>query len=276
MKSDLCTFDITTGETTVVLSSDRHIEAPNWTPDNTALIVNGSGRLFRVPLKDPRLILIDTDFVIDNNNDHGLSPDGKTLAITNSPDADTRQIYTLPATGGIPKPVNHPGKAYWHGWSPDGTTLTYTALRDGAFQICTIPVAGGDETQLTRDFDHCDGPDYSADGAWIWFNGERAGQVDLYRVAVTGGAPEQMTFDDTVNWFPHPSPDGAHVVYLCYPPGTRGHPADLDVSLRIMPQTGGDSRELVAIYGGQGSLNVPCWSPDSRRFAFMRYTRPKS
>ncbi len=275
MKSELCTFDITNGDITVVFATDRHIEAPNWTPDNKALIVNGSGRLFRVPFETPRLILIDTDFVIDNNNDHGPSPDGKTLAITNSPDADTRQIYTLPATGGSPTPVNHPGKAYWHGWSPDGATLTYTALRNGTFQICTIPVAGGTETQLTTNFDYCDGPDYSADGVWIWFNGERAGQVDLFRIPATGGGSEQMTFDDAVNWFPHPSPDGAHVVYLAYPTGTQGHPADLDVSLRLMPQTGGETRNALTLFGGQGTINVPSWSPDSNHFAFVRSARPK-
>ena len=273
MKSELCTVDIETGQVEVVLKTDRHIEAPNWTRDGAALIVNGQGRLFRVEFADPRLKLIDTDFAIDLNNDHGLSPDGKQIAITNNTDVDVREIFILPSEGGTPVRVPHPGRAYWHGWSPDGATLTYTALREGVFEICTIQVAGGEETQLTEGFDHCDGPDYSADGNWIWFNGEKDGQVDLYRVSPKGGTPERMTNDAAVNWFPHPSSDGNNIVYLAYPPGTEGHPGGLDVELRLMSQSGGESRLLVSLFGGQGTINVPSWSPDSRACAFVRYER---
>jgi|TARA_B110000114_G_C14760406_1_gene264620 Tol biopolymer transport system component len=120
-------------------------------------------------------------------------------------------------------------------------------------------------------FDHVDGPDYSPDGQWIWFNGERAGRVDLWRVRLDGTDLERMTDDDLVNWFPHPSPDGEHVLFLAYPAETKGHPADLDVSLRLMPMAGGPPCDIAEVFGGQGTINVPCWAPDAKRFAFMRY-----
>ncbi|WP_019954569.1 TolB family protein [Yoonia vestfoldensis] len=124
---------------------------------------------------------------------------------------------------------------------------------------------------MTDAFDHCDGPDYTPDGAWIWFNAERDGAVDLWRIRPDGTNLEQMTDDAAVNWFPHPSPDGLHILYLAYPPRTKGHPANLDVTLRLMPAAGGTPRDLVHLHGGQGTINVPCWAPDSRRFAFMRF-----
>ena len=183
-------------------------------------------------------------------------------------------IYTLPASGGTPRRVTEHARSYWHGWSPDGQTLTYTAKRGETFQIHTIPVTGGAETRITEGFDHCDGPDYTPDGAWIWFNGEKDGAVDLWRVRPDGRDLERMTEDADVNWFPHPSPDGEWVVYLAYAPGTQGHPADRDVALRLMPASGGAARTLTTLRGGQGTINVPSWAPDGKRFAFVRYPAP--
>ncbi|MHA7774842.1 TolB family protein [Roseibium sp. M-1] len=274
MKSILAEIDIETGTETVHFETDLHLEAPNWTPDGTALIVNGGGRLYRVRLDSPALEEIDTGFATSLNNDHGLSPDGKLLAISDKSELGASCIYILPAAGGVPERVTTEIPSYWHGWSPDGKQLAYVGKRpetDGSFQVFTIDVDGTGERQLTRDFDHCDGPDYSPDGLWIWFNGERAGSVQLWRMRTDGSDLEQMTNDERVNWFPHPSPDGRHVAYLAYEPGTTGHPADRNVELRLLPAAGGTPRVLLRLFGGQGTLNVPSWAPDSRRFAFMRY-----
>ena len=271
MKSTLCTFDITTGTSLTILETERHIEAPNWTPDGRALLVNGGGRLFRVALEAPDLAEIDTGFAERLNNDHGISPDGSLLVISDRSRTEGSCIYTLPANGGTPKRVTENIPSYWHGWSPDGATLTYTAKRGATFQIFTIPVGGGVERQITEGFDHCDGPDYSADGNWIWFNGERSGSVQLWRVRPDGSDLQQMTDDAHVNWFPHPSPDGRHVVYLGYGPGTKGHPAGQEVELRLMPAEGGAPEILCALFGGQGTINVPSWAPDSRQFAYVHY-----
>lgn len=271
MTSEICTYDLATGEVQVVLATDRLVEAPNWTRDGAALIVNGGGRLYRVALVAPGLTPIDTGFAIALNNDHGISPDGKRLAISDKTETGKSRIYTLPIGGGTPKLVTPEEFSYWHGWSPDGETLAYAARRGETFQIYTCPVEGGRERQMTDSFDHCDGPDYSSDGKWLWFNGEADGAVDLWRVPAEGGAAERMTDDDRVNWFPHPSPCGGVVLYLAYPPGTEGHPRDRDVALRLLGQRDGSVRTLVDLRGGQGTINVPCWAPDGGRFAFVRY-----
>jgi Tol biopolymer transport system component len=273
MISELCTIAIRPGSTPrLVLTHEGHIEAPNWHPDGD-LIVNGGGLLFRVPLDSPQLIPIDTQFATGLNNDHGLSPDAQTLALSDKTETGQSCIYLMPVAGGTLRRVTALTPSWWHGWSPDGQRLVYAAVRakGGPVGIWSCALDGSDETCVTADFDHADGPDYSADGHWIWFNGERAGAVDLWRVRPDGTGLQRMTDDAAVNWFPHPSPDGAHVVYLAYPPGTRGHPGDLPVHLRLMPQDGGPARDLVALHGGQGTINVPSWAPDSSALAFVRY-----
>lgn len=273
MKSELCIYDLGSGTVTSVLVTDRLIEAPNWTPDGAALIVNGDGRLYRLALDRREMVQIDTGGLDQLNNDHGISPDGRRLAISDRSRGGASEIYTLPMGGGTPEPLGAARPAYWHGWSPDGATLAYVGKRAGVFEVCTMPATGGEETVLTRGFDHCDGPDYTPDGRWIWFNGETDGSVDLWRIPARGGAPERMTADERVNWFPHPSPDGRQVLYLAYESGTEGHPRDRDVELRIMPAGGGAALRLLKLFGGQGTINVPCWAPDARRFAFVRYAR---
>ncbi|WP_068110582.1 TolB family protein [Tropicimonas marinistellae] len=271
MRSELVVYDLGAETQEIVLRSEHHIEAPNWMPGDAALLVNSNGRLFRVPLADPALEAVDTGFATGLNNDHGISPDGTRIAISDKTETGQSCIYTIPIGGGAPERVTAEVPSYFHGWSPDGAQLAYAGFRGAEAEIFTCPAAGGPERQITFDFDHCDGPDYTPDGAWIWFNGEMDGAVDLWRVRPDGTGLERMTSDDSVNWFPHPSPDGKHVLYLAYPPGTEGHPADLDVSLRLMPAEGGDSREVLPLFGGQGTINVPCWASDARRFAFVRY-----
>lgn len=272
MRSELAIFDPASDTVETVLKTDRLIEAPNWMPDGRALIVNGGGRLLRVALDgSPELKEIDTGFAVMLNNDHGISPDGRTFAISDKTEDGASCIYTLPVSGGTPKRVTANVPSYWHGWSPDGKTLAYTAKRDEGFDIYTCPAEGGEEICLTSGFEHCDGPDYTPDGQWIWFNGQRSGRMQLWRMRSDGSAPEQMSDDERVNWFPHPSPDGRQVLYLAYENGVDGHPRDHHVELRMMRAAGGRPRVLLQIFGGQGSINVPCWAPDSSRFAFVRY-----
>ncbi len=271
MTSELCTHDLRTGETRVVLRHAGVIEAPNWHPGGF-LIVNGGGRLFRVPLDAPRLEAIPTGAVSGLNNDHGLSPDARRLAISAKSETGDSCIHLMPVAGGEPARVTPRTPSWWHGWSPDGARLAYAAARDGRrVGVMTCALDGSDERPLAEGFDHADGPDYAPDGAWVWFNGERGGRVDLWRVRPDGTELQRMTEGGTVDWFPHPSPDGRHVLFLAYPPGTGGHPAGLDVALRLMPQEGGPSREVLRLRGGQGTVNVPCWAPDGGAFAFVRY-----
>ena len=271
MKSLLQVYDLAGGQIETLLELDGHYEAPNWHQNRNELLINGGGRLYRVPLDDPALHLVDTGFCKALNNDHGISPDGSAFYITDKTETGKACIYKMPLDGGVPQRLTENVPSYWHGVSPDGLTLTYAGFRDGVCQIMTAHTDGSNETVLTQGFTHCDGPDFSGCGQWIWFNGEKDGAVDLWRMRLDGSALQQMTDDSRINWFPHPSPDGRHVLYLSYPEGTKGHPANMQVRLRLMPAEGGDARDLVNLFGGRGTLNVPCWAADSRRFAFVSY-----
>ena len=260
------------GERRVVYETRSHIEAPNWTLDGEYLIYNSQGLLYRIPAEGGTPEQIDTGTVIGLNNDHGISPDGTQLVISSrSPVDSTSWIYTMPIEGGEPTLVVDEGPAYWHGWSPDGTTLAYVGLRNGDYDIYTVPVEGGPETRLTEAPGLDDGPDYSPDGEYIYFNSVRTGTMQIYRMKPDGSDEEQLTFDEYNDWFPHPSPDGQWIVFISYEPDVEGHPANKDVMLRIMPVNGGEVRVLAELFGGQGTINVPSWSPDSREVAFVSY-----
>lgn len=272
MKSILEIFDLPAGRSRPVLTHDGMIEAPNWDPAGGSLLVNGEGRLYRVPLDAPRLEPVDTGFATRCNNDHGISPDGKTIVISNHRDRGS-EIFLMPATGGTPRLVSPDAPSWWHGWSPDGKRLAYVAARGGSrvIDVYTIAVEGGEETRLTMGEGHCDGPDYAPDGSRIYYNCDRDGHAQIWVMNADGSDQRKLFADDHVNWFPHPSPDGRHLLYLAYPPGTLGHPANLPVALCLCTPEGKDRRRVLEFNGGQGTINVPCWSPDGTAFAYMRY-----
>ena len=272
MRSVLETYVVATGEVHQVLWVEGRIEAPNWDPSGGSLLVNGGGRLFRVPLDAPKLVPVDTGFAVRCNNDHGISPDGGMIVISSHTDRGS-EIFTLPAAGGVPVAVTQHAPSWWHGWSPDGARLAYVAARGGrrVVDVYTIEVGGGEETRLTGGEGHCDGPDYSADGGSIYYNCDRTGHAQIWVMALDGSGQRQLFADEYVNWFPHPSPDGKWLVYLAYPPGTTGHPADLPVALVLCQPEGGKRRRVGEFTGGQGTINVPSWAPDSHAFAYVRY-----
>jgi Tol biopolymer transport system component len=271
LESTLETIEVGTGERNVVYQAKDHFEAPNWSRDSSSLIFKQEGKLYSILLGENEPKLIDTGFADRCNNDHGLSPDGDLLAISHSPEGKSL-IYVLPAEGGEPSLVTKLGPSYWHGWSPDGKTLAYCAERNGEYDIYTIPAVGGSETRLTDAPGLDDGPDYSPDGKFIYINSERTGLMKIWRISPDGKAQEQVTFDtDYADWFPHPSPDGRWLVFLSYDKSVEGHPPNKEVVLRVMAMDGGQPKVLTRFFGGQGTINVPSWSPDSKRFAFVSY-----
>ncbi len=271
LHSSLETIDIETGERDVVLTLPAHFEAPNWSPDGTYFLFNSGGRIFRLPVEGGEPELVDAGFAVRSNNDHGISPDGQTLIISDSAEEGVSIVYTLPIEGGEPRRVTEHGPSYWHGVSPDGQTLAYVGRRDYDYDIYAISAEGGEETRLTTAPGLDDGPDYSPDGRYIYFNSVRTGAMQIYRMDATGGNVEPLTSDPYNDWFPHPSPDGKWIAFLSYEPDVEGHPANKDVMLRIIPAEGGEPRVLASLFGGQGTINVPSWAPDSKRFAFVSY-----
>ncbi len=255
----------------VIYYTDDVIEAPNWTRDGKFFIFNSNGRLYKLPVAGGRPEQIDTGFAVQCNNDHGLSPDGAQLAVSDESQGDQSLIYLLPLKGGAPRRVTANGPSYWHGWSPDGATLAFCGARNGEFDVYAIPAAGGAEKRLTTAPGLDDGPDYSPDGSFIYFNSERTGRMQIWRMKPDGSRQTQITFDDNNNWFAHPSPDGKWIVFLTYGKEVSGHPENKDVMLRLMPVEGGKIEVLAKLFGGQGTLNVPSWSPDSKEVAFVSY-----
>ncbi len=274
-KLEIC--DTSTGTRTVLREFVEWIEAPNWTPDGQHLIYNSGGLLYRISVTNPTdCIRIDTGFATACNNDHVLSSDGKQLAISHSTAEDGKsRIYTLPVGGGTPTLITSNAPSYLHGWSPDGKTLAYCAERNGNYDVYTIPAQGGAETRLTTAEGLDDGPEYSPCGRYIWFNSVRSGLMQAWRMQADGSQQTPMTFDaDRNSWFPHISPDGSNIVYIAYKKGDvqpGDHPPKKHVKLRLMPAQGGTPKTLTTLYGGQGTLNVNSWAPDSKRFAFVSY-----
>ncbi|MEY8876142.1 MAG: TolB family protein [Leptothrix sp. (in: b-proteobacteria)] len=270
------TLDVHTGARTPLKAFDHVIEAPNWTRDGRRLVFNRGGGMHAFELATGEVTPIDTGFAVDCNNDHVLSPDNTRLAISHFAQEDAAsRIYTLPLSGGTPVLVTPLGPSYLHGWSPDGQRLAYCAERGGRYDIYTIGVDGGPEQRLTHTPGLDDGPEYSPDGAHIWFNSTRSGLMQIWRMRVDGSEPTHMVQEEANGWFPHLSPDGQWVIYLAYAKGDAApdaHPPNRQVELRLVPAAGGASRCVAQLFGGQGTLNVNSWAPDSRSVALVSYS----
>ncbi len=273
--SMLETVEVETGVRTLLSEFEDLIEAPNWTGDGKKLIYNSNGRLFAFDLAARESKVIDSSYAAACNNDHVLSPDGLRIAVSHQTKEDgLSRIYVLPMAGGTPSLITPIAPSYLHGWSPDGRTLAYCAERNDQYDVYTIPVEGGEETQLTNTAGLDDGPEYSPCGRFIWFNSTRSGLMQVWRMEADGSNPTQMTFDDANTWFPHVSPDGRTIACITYAMGEvapNNHPPNKNVEIRLFPAEGGAVRTLVRLFGGQGTLNVNSWAPDSRALAFVSY-----
>jgi TolB protein len=277
--SNLEVMEVATGNREVIYTAPYSIQAPNWTPDNKSLIFNDyKGALYTFDLSTRQPTLLNTGDVTHNNNDHVLSFNGKMIGLSNYvKDLGGSIVYTVPVTGGAPKQITPKGPSYMHGWSPDGKWLVFCGDREGEFDVYKIPAAGGEEVRLTTAKGLDDGPEYTPDGKYIYFNSVRSGLMQIWRMKPDGSDQEQVTNDDYDNWFAHISPNGKWMVFLTFlkdevEPGI--HPPYKHVYIRLLPVTGGTPKVLAYFYGGQGSMNTPSWSPDSKHIAFISNTNP--
>lgn len=272
--SRLEVLDVRTGDRKMVYGTKENIEAPNWSHDGSFILYNKKGHIYRYDIETGKITPIETGSANKNNNDHGIAPDGKTLILSSHGSDGRSRIYTVPAEGGEAREITPEGPSYWHGVTPDGSTLAYCAERKGHYNIWIIPFEGGDEIQLTTGAFLDDGPEYTPDGKFIYFNSTRSGQMKIWRMKPEGSDLIQITHGPGNDWFPHFSPDGKKMVFLTYPDTVKPelHPHNQRVMIQIMDTENNEVQVLSCLYGGQGTLNVPSWSPDGRFIAFVSYT----
>jgi Tol biopolymer transport system component/catechol 2,3-dioxygenase-like lactoylglutathione lyase family enzyme len=283
-RSKITVYSLKDKSAKVVDTEDKVFEAPNWSPDGKYLLLNSGGSLYKLAVDSPgaKPAKLDIPGIAGINNDHGISPDGKRFALSaRIGGAPASQVFLASTDGANPRLMTPKSPSYYHGWSPDGKWLAYCAQRDGNFDIFRIPVTGGEEERLTSSPGYDDGPDYSPDGKWIYINSDRSGQFQVWRFPASGAGAndskaERVTSDELEDWFPHPSPDGKWMVFVSFPKGTKGHPANQNVELRLMPLPGATLQPAQAdviaeLFGGQGTINVNSWSPDSQHFAYVSY-----
>jgi len=273
------TVDVQTGKIDTILVAKGDYEAPNWHPDNF-LALNFGGKMYKLDLATRALTVINTGSVNHLMDDHGLSPDGKWMAITNTDaykPADKLikfSFYIVPITGGEPKRISVGDISFWHSWSPDGKTLAYCGGDFSNLDVWTISIDGGTPKRLTETPGLDDGPDYSPDGKYIYFHSYRTGHMQIWRMHPDGSQPEQMTFDENANWFPHPSPNNKWIAYIAYTVDQKqNHPFGKDVKLRLMDIKTKTIKDITPVfYGGAGTINTPSWSPDNKKVAFVSYS----
>ena len=272
------TMDVFSGKRLVIYEKDGRFEAPNWMPDGKKLLFNMDGLLYTIPVNGGEIKQLDTGFANRNNNDHGISFNGKLLAISHQREGmpgGGSTVYVLPLKGGTPSLVTENTPSYWHGWAPNNKEVVYVAQREGknVYNIYRNSIKGGKEVALTDigPDEHVDGCEYSPDEEYIYYNGSHTGNMQIWRMKPDGSDREQLTFDEYRNWFPHISPDGKWIAFLSFPSDIEknSHPSYKRVMLRLMPADGGEPEVIAYLYGGQGTINVPSWAPDSRRIAFV-------
>ncbi|WP_416395731.1 MULTISPECIES: TolB family protein [unclassified Curtobacterium] len=288
-------YDVESRTSRIVFeSSTLLVEAPNVLHDGT-LVLNGGGDLWllRLPadgdavVDETALVRVPMPGVPEINNDHVLDPSGPSVVVS----ARDGDLYRVPVPAGgaaatltdVTTALPVVRKFYLHGISPDGETLAAIVgerTEEGVWttDVALVDPATGDPTFLTRDEHPDDGVSFAGE-VLVW-NSERFTPGTAQLVVLWPGAtdPVRLTNDDRVNWFPHVSPDGAHLLYLSYEPGVQGHPADHRVELRLLPgslvrgaRIAVQPETLVTLDGGQGTVNVPPWSQDSRWFAYCDY-----
>uniref|UniRef100_Q01PG9 Periplasmic component of the Tol biopolymer transport system-like protein n=1 Tax=Solibacter usitatus (strain Ellin6076) TaxID=234267 RepID=Q01PG9_SOLUE len=283
-RSKVTIYDMATKATRVVYQADQVVEAPNWTRDGKFLMINTGGSLYRIPVnpagetKAEKIELGDGGYRC--NNDHDFSRDGKLLAFSASTPASRQsQVWLANSDGSGARLMTPPAPSYFHGWSPDGKWLAFVGQRDGKFTLFRVPVTGGAEQRLTS-HGYDDGPEYSPDGKWIYFNSDRSGGWDIWRMPVDGAGTDdakaqRVTSDELEDWFPHFSPNGKWMLVFSFPKGTKTHNDKMEgVKLRLFKAPGKDLKAstpevLQTFFGGQGTINVNSWSPDSGKFAYV-------
>ena len=274
--SSIYVYDLVAKKSSLITRELKYFEAPNWSRDGKYFLINAYGKLERMSMTGDRLGILPTGDIVNCNNDHGFSFDGNDLYISSAVPAvkaGSSFIFKAPANGGAPIKLTPNTPSYWHGVSPDGKTIVYCAERNGNYDVYSMSSNGGPETRLTTNEGLDDGPEYSPDGKYIYINSFRSGSMQIWRMNPDGSSPEQMTFDNKSNWFAHISPNGTVATIISYDEDqVQAHPFGKQVRIRLLNLKNKSIQDLTGpFFGGQGTINVPSWSPDGTKFAYVKY-----
>jgi Tol biopolymer transport system component len=258
----------------VVRTVPSYMQAASWAPDGGSIYVHEAGRIERIPYLPPGVggvpQVLDTGALVDCSGNYGLSPDGKSLALSCAASrGGMHQVYVLAVQEqGPPHRVTVGGESsFFHAWSPDSRSIAFTRGSADRADIFTIEAAGGTELRLTRDTVN-DGPDYSADGKLIYFDSSRSGSTQIWRMKIDGSGAEQLTDDESLNSSPHVSRDGRTIAFLSRTPTLR--PGIGASSIKLMSFSDGQIRTLVNFQGDRGSFSMYAWG-DANHLAFVSY-----
>ena len=277
ISSNLYLYDLIKKKSKLLKSENRHIEAPNWDPNNNFLIINSNGRLEKYDTEGNYIGVIPTGSLNKCNNDHGISYDGKNLFFSSGKrkiKGHSSFIYKVSILGGKPELLTENSPSYWHGVSPNGKDIVYTAKRNNNYDIYIMNIDEKKEVRLTFAQGLDDGPEYSPDGKFIYFNSFREGKMEIWRMLIDGSSQEKLTHDDYSNWFPHVAPDNKKFVFLSYVEDQKqNHPFGKNVKLRLYNLITKSIEDITPTFiGGQGTINVSSWSPDGTKFAYISYS----
>lgn len=258
----------------VVRSVPAFMQSPNWAPDGKSIYVYENAHVMKIPYLDPPAggepQAVDTGKLVGCGGNFGLSPDGKSLAITCAKDKGSpHHVFVLPASGGgTPRQVTEgPVSSYFHAWSPDSKTIAFTRGSASKADIFTVPAAGGAEVRLTSDTLN-DGPDYTPDGKLIYFDSMRSGTLQIWRMKADGSGAEQITDDGNINHSPHVSPDGKTVAFLSQP--VLGGGGIGDVTIKVIDAPNGLIRTVASFQGNRNSFSTYTWG-NRNHVAFVSY-----
>ena len=269
-ESTLETISIESKDRKAIYTTENFIEGAFFSADGAQIFFSDKGQLYTIPKGGGNPQLFNTGLK-NLGSSNGYSPDKIQLAVSNYIGEHQSKIYLVPAIGGEPKLLTQNSSSWFHNWSPDGSTILFSGMRNDNLDVYSIPSNGGNETRLTNQPGIDDGPEFSSDGKYIYFNSDRSGLSQIWRMKPDGNSQEQITFDAYNNWFPHVSPDGKWIVFLTFEKDVKGHPANQDVMLRLIPTTGGDIDVLAKLLGGQGTFDVNSWAPDSKNLSFISF-----
>jgi hypothetical protein len=287
------TITVASTDRHVTMTAPGSLEAPTWTKDGKTLIFTSNGRLERVaePGGAPEKVdtgavahigahVISPDGVQLAFNDevkgkssiyveplaggtprpvapgrvHGWSPDGQTLVFTAAgKQKGQTDIFTIPATGGMPTQLTTTGTEDFPEYAPDGKTIYFQSGRGGSVQIWRMQPNGSGQEQVTADDSNNAYPHISPNGRLLAF----------------------VSYDKSVKGVPVDQPITLKVMTLMAGPGRGARGAAAPVPAPASPPDIAQLRRSVAVLGnmlgGQGAMDAPCWAPNSARLAFVTY-----